>query len=153
MFPAAPLVSVNLYWRLFVFCNNTCLSWILDQNLALVAHLKKWMWDSLMSYISLHGEAQTFNRRNRKKTTFLTLVLHVWDMRNISSSLRYLFCAECCWLNWRLIRTRGPSSHQLTTKLSPDTGRSSRSPWTSPPSERSSPTTSMFVSPSVLVFQ
>ncbi len=57
----------------------------------------------------------------------------------------HLFSPECCWLSWRPTRTLGPSSHRSTTKPSLDTGRSSRSPWTSPPSEKSSPTTSMFV--------
>lgn len=61
-------MSVNLYWKLLIFCNNTYLSWILDHNLALVAHLKK--WDSLITYISLHREAQTFNRRIGRKPHF-----------------------------------------------------------------------------------
>lgn len=66
-------------------------------------------------------------------------------------SLCFWFVLGCCWQSWRPSGMLGPSSHRSTSKLCLDTEKSSRGPWTSLPSRKSSPTTSMCCQHSLLM--
>lgn len=132
---------------------NTCYSTAdADQEIKVNIYLKSYS----LILLEAHYCVTLMYKRNGLRGFWLPLTCDSQNSHSIMlfhiHQYSYLSSPECCWLSWRPIRTPGPSSHQSTTKLYLDTERSSRSPWTSPPSEKSSATTSMFVSHSQFVF-